>query len=81
MTEKRRIKVFFVHETGVYGQDFKLARLLAKLSLEQVAQKMAKKGWEYYPTKLFRYEKKFKFFLSHNELTDLLSCLDLEQEP
>jgi len=38
---------------------------------------MNEKGWSYYPSKLFRLEKKTKFCLTSQEMMDLLDVIDV----
>lgn len=50
-------------------------RVNQNLSLAMICEQMVKKGWAYYPSKLFRMEKQKIIALENNEMLDLLSCL------
>jgi hypothetical protein len=74
------IKVFSSTELCVYGKEFRMLRYQNKLSLDEVCDAMRKKGWSYYPMKLMRLEKKQRFCMSSQELSDLLSCVGVSSQ-
>ena len=69
------ISLFFMFEACVYGKEFKVQRLRNGFSLGDVVRAMNAKGWCWYPSKLFRLEKKMRFCLASEEMMDLLDCI------
>ena len=75
MTDSASAMLFVTTEVCVHGKEFKLLRQQQRLSLALVAARMTDKGWSYYPSKLFRLEKKMKFCLTGQEMMDLLDTI------
>jgi len=59
----------------VHGKDLRLARYNKGLSLLIVCQLMDKKGYCYYPMKLYRLEHLYSITFPVQEVLDLLECL------
>ena len=74
------VTLFVISETCIYGKEFRLIRRQKRLSLAQIAERMNKRGWAYYPSKIFRLERRSKFCLPGDEMMDLLKALEVDFE-
>ena len=67
-----------IHKTSmvwVYGKDLLRVRYQNGLSRNKICSYMNKKGYVYYPMKLFRYERQIRLELPAKEIKCLLSAL------
>ena len=75
---KSKVTVFQESAVCIHGKEFRMIRRQRKLSLAALVERMNKRGWAYYPTKLHRLEQRVKFCLPGNEMVDLLDALGVD---